>query len=132
MIESISGFLNTALVVALGVIGWIIKRVIERLDLGEKRMTKIEVELAAQKERDIAVENRIGKVETAIQEMHNKLDRMMEILVRKQTMKKKKPGLYENMRKRKALGISRSKKDSTVSDKAYAAMERDFKNKRNA
>jgi hypothetical protein len=83
MIESISGFLNTALVVALGVIGWIIKRVIERLDLGEKRMTKIEVELAAQKERDIAVENRIGKVETAIQEMHNKLDRMMEILVRK-------------------------------------------------
>jgi hypothetical protein len=83
MIDSISGFLNTILVVALGVIGWIIKRVIERLDLGEKRMTKIEVELAAQKERDIAVENRIGKVETAIQEMHNKLDRMMEILVRK-------------------------------------------------
>jgi hypothetical protein len=83
MIDSISSFLNTGLVVALGVIGWIIKRVIERLDLGEKRMTKIEVELAAQKERDIAVENRIGKVETAIQEMHNKLDRMMEILVRK-------------------------------------------------
>jgi len=83
MIDSLSSFLNTGLVVALGVIGWIIKRVIERLDLGEKRMTKIEVELAAQKERDIAVENRIGKVETAIQEMHNKLDRMMEILVRK-------------------------------------------------
>ena len=83
MIDSLSGFLNTILVVALGVIGWIIKRVIERLDLGEKRMTKIEVELAAQKERDIAVENRIGKVETAIQEMHSKLDRMMEILMRK-------------------------------------------------
>ena len=83
MIDSLSGFLNTILVVALGVIGWIIKRVHERLDLGEKRMTKIEVELAAQKERDIAVENRIGKVETAIQEMHNKLDRMMEILMRK-------------------------------------------------
>ena len=83
MIDSLSGFLNTILVVALGVIGWIIKRVIERLDLGEKRMTKIEVELAAQKERDIAVENRIGKVETAIQEMHNKLDRMMERLMRK-------------------------------------------------
>jgi uncharacterized coiled-coil protein SlyX len=83
MIDSLSSLLNTILVVGLGVIGWIIKRVIERLDLGEKRMTKIEVELAAQKERDIAVENRIGKVETAIQEMHNKLDRMMEILVRK-------------------------------------------------
>ena len=79
MIDSISSLLNTILVVGLGVIGWIIKRVIERLDLGEKRMTKIEVELAAQKERAIAVENRIGKVETAIQEMHNKLDRMMEI-----------------------------------------------------
>ena len=72
MIESISGFLNTALVVALGVIGWIIKRVIERLDLGEKRMTKIEVELAAQKERDRAVEARIGKVEEALKEVHTK------------------------------------------------------------
>jgi hypothetical protein len=46
-------------------------------------MTRIEVELAAQRERDIAVESRIGKVEQAINEMHGKLDRMMEILVRK-------------------------------------------------
>ena len=83
MIESISGFLNTILVVALGVIGWIIKRLIERLDVGDKRLTKIEVELAAQRERDAAVESRIGKVETAINEMHNKLDRMMEILIKK-------------------------------------------------
>jgi len=56
---------------------------IERLDIGDKRLTKIEVELAAQRERDAAVESRIGKVETAINEMHNKLDRMMEILMRK-------------------------------------------------
>ena len=83
MIESLSGFLNTALVVALGVIGWIIKRMIERLDLGEKRMTKIEVELAAQKERDRAVEARIEKVEVALKEVHNKLDRMMEVLVQR-------------------------------------------------
>lgn len=83
MIDSLSSLLNTILVVGLGVIGWIIKRVIERLDIGEKRMTKIEVELAAQKERDIAVENRIGKVETAINEVNGKLDRMMEILMRK-------------------------------------------------
>jgi hypothetical protein len=83
MIDSISSFLNTGLVVALGVIGWIIKRVIERLDLGEKRMTRIEVELAAQRERDIAVESRIAKVEESIRELHGKLDRMMEILVRK-------------------------------------------------
>jgi len=83
MIDSLSGFLNTILVVALGVIGWIIKRMIERLDIGDKRLTKIEVELAAQRERDAAVESRIGKVETAINEMHNKLDRMMEILMRK-------------------------------------------------
>ena len=83
MIDSISSFLNTGLVVALGVIGWIIKRVIERLDLGDKRLTKIEVELAAQRERDVAVESRIGKVEQAINEMHGKLDRMMEILMRK-------------------------------------------------
>lgn len=83
MIDSVSDFLNTALVIALSVVGWIIKRVIERLDVGDKRLTKIEVELAAQRERDAAVESRIGKVETAIQEMHNKLDRMLEILVRK-------------------------------------------------
>ena len=83
MIESLSGLLNTALAISLGVIGWIIKRMIERLDIGEKRMTKIEVELAAQRERDIAVEARIAKVEEAIKEVHNKLDRMMEVLVRK-------------------------------------------------
>jgi len=83
MIDSLPSLLNTALAIALGVIGWIIKRVIERLDIGDKRMTKIEVELAAQRERDIAVESRIGKVEQAINEMHGKLDRMMEILMRK-------------------------------------------------
>ena len=83
MIESLSGLLNTALAITLGVIGWIIKRMIERLDLSDKRLTKIEVELAAQRERDAAVESRIGKVEQAINEMHGKLDRMMEILMRK-------------------------------------------------
>ena len=83
MIDSLSDLLNTALVIAISVVGWVIKRVIERLDIGDKRLTKIEVELATQRERDAAVESRIGKVETAIQEMHNKLDRMMEILVRK-------------------------------------------------
>ena len=83
MIESLSGLLNTALAIALGVIGWIIKRMIERLDLGEKRMTKIEVELAAQRERDRAVEARIAKVEEALKEVHNKLDRMMEVLVKR-------------------------------------------------
>ena len=83
MIESLSSLLNTVLAVSLGVIGWIIKRIIERLDLGDKRLTKIEVELAAQRERDAAVESRIGKVEQAINEMHNKLDRMMELLMRK-------------------------------------------------
>ena len=83
MIDSLSGLLNTALAVALGVVGWIIKRMIERLDVGDKRLTKIEVELAAQRERDAAVESRIGKVEAAINEMHSKLDRMMEILMRK-------------------------------------------------
>jgi len=42
-------------------------------------------------------------------------------------MKKKKPGLYENMNKRKALGISRSKSKSTVTPKAYANLKRGFK-----
>ena len=83
MIESLSGLLNSVLAVGLAIIGWIIKRLIERLDLGEKRMTQIEVELAAQRERDRAVEERIAKVEEAIKEVHSKLDRMMEVLVRK-------------------------------------------------
>ena len=83
MIDSLSGLLNTVLAVGLAIIGWIIKRMIERLDLGEKRMTQIEVELAAQRERDIAVESRIAKVEEAIKEVHNKLDRMMEVLVQR-------------------------------------------------
>ncbi len=83
MIDSLSSFLNTGLAIALGVIGWIIKRLLERLDIGEKRMTKIEVELAAQRERDRAVEARIAKVEEALKEVHSKLDRMMEVLVRK-------------------------------------------------
>jgi len=83
MIDSLSSFLNTGLAIALGVIGWIIKRLLERLDIGEKRMTKIEVELAAQRERDRAVEARIAKVEEALKEVHNKLDRMLEVLVRK-------------------------------------------------
>lgn len=83
MIDSFSSLLNTAFVIGLGVIGWIVKRVIERLDIGDKRLTKIEVELATQRERDAAVESRIGKVEAAINEMHNKLDRMMEILVKR-------------------------------------------------
>ena len=83
MIDSFADFINTFVVVALGVIGWIIKRIVQRLDIGDKRLTKIEVELAAQRERDAAVESRIAKVEQAINEMHNKLDRMMEILMRK-------------------------------------------------
>jgi len=83
MIDSLSGLLNTVLAVSLAVIGWIIKRIIERMDIGDKRLTKIEVELAAQRERDAAVESRMGKVEEAIKEMNQKLDRMLEVLVRK-------------------------------------------------
>jgi len=83
MIDSLSGLLNTVLAISLGVIGWIIKRMIERMDIGDKRLTKIEVELAAQRERDIAVEARIAKVEEALKEVHNKLDRMMEVLVKR-------------------------------------------------
>jgi len=35
--------------------------------------------------------------------------------------------LYKNMNRRRKLGISRSKKDSTVSPNAYANMKRGFK-----
>jgi hypothetical protein len=42
----------------------------------------------------------------------------------------KKSGLYANINRRKKLGISRSKKKSTVSPKAYKAMKTDFGRKK--
>ena len=83
MTESVSHFLDTALAVILGVIGWMIKKLSDRLENDEKRLTKIEVELAAQNERDIAVENRMSGVEAAVKEMNTKLDRMMEMLIKR-------------------------------------------------
>jgi hypothetical protein len=56
MTEEISHFLDTALAVVLGVFGWIGKKFSDRLDADEQRLTKIEVELATQRERDTAVE----------------------------------------------------------------------------
>jgi hypothetical protein len=38
--------------------------------------------------------------------------------------------LYENINRRKKLGISRSKKKSTISDKAYANMKAGFSKKK--
>ena len=38
-------------------------------------------------------------------------------------------GLYANINARKKKGISRSKKKSTISPKAYANMKKGFKNK---
>ena len=39
-----------------------------------------------------------------------------------------KPGLYANINKRKKAGTSRSKKNSTISAKAYANMKAGFPN----
>jgi len=83
VIDSFSHFLDTALAVILAVIGWIIKRLLERLDLGEKRMTRIEVELASQRERDTAVENRMSGLEVSVKEINSKLDRVMEFLMKR-------------------------------------------------
>jgi hypothetical protein len=41
-----------------------------------------------------------------------------------------KQGLYANINKRRKLGISRSKKKSTVTPKAYANMKRGFPKKK--
>ena len=83
MTESISHFLDTALAVILGVIGWLIKKLADRLDNDEKRLTSIEVELATQRERDTAVENRMSGLETTVKEINGKLDRMMEMLMKR-------------------------------------------------
>ena len=83
MTESLSHFLDTALAVVIGVIGWAIKKFSDRLDTDEKRLTRIEVELATQRERDNAVENRMSGLESTIKEINHKIDRMMEMLMRK-------------------------------------------------
>lgn len=83
MTEEISHFLDTALAVVLGVFGWIGKKFSDRLDADESRLTKIEVELATQRERDTAVENRMSGLETSVKEINAKLDRVMEILMRR-------------------------------------------------
>ena len=83
MTEQLSHFLDTALAVILGVIGWMIKKLTDRLEKDEERLTRIEVELATQRERDTAVENRMSGLETTVKEINTKLDRMMEMLMRK-------------------------------------------------
>jgi septal ring factor EnvC (AmiA/AmiB activator) len=83
MTEQLSHFLDTALAVILGVFGWIVKKFADRLDTDERRLTKIEVELAAQRERDTAVENRMSGLESTVKEINSKLDRMMEMLMKK-------------------------------------------------
>jgi len=83
MTESVSHFLDSALAIVLGVIGWVIKKLTDRLDNDERRLTKIEVELAAQRERDTAVENRMTGLESSVKEISYKLDRMMEMLMKR-------------------------------------------------
>lgn len=41
-----------------------------------------------------------------------------------------KQGLYANINRRRKLGISRSKKKSTITPKAYANMKRGFPKKK--
>ena len=53
------------------------------MDKDEERLTKIEVELATQRERDTAVENRMSGLEITVKEINGKLDRMMEMLMKK-------------------------------------------------
>ncbi len=83
MPEEISHFLDSILAVVLGVFGWLGKKFSDRLDADEQRLTKIEVELATQRERDTAVENRMSGLETTVKEINSKLDRMMEMLMRR-------------------------------------------------
>jgi len=83
MTEQISHFLDTALAIAIGVFGWIFKKFADRLDKDEDRLTKIEVELATQRERDTAVENRMSGLESTVKEINTKLDRLMEMMMKK-------------------------------------------------
>ena len=81
MPEEISHFLDTVLAVILGVFGWIGKKFSDRLDKDEDRLTKIEVELSAQHERDVSVEKRMHGLEQKLSAMNDKLDRLLEFVM---------------------------------------------------
>lgn len=82
MTEQISHFLDTALAVVLGVFAWLGKKFSDRLDADELRLTKIEVELAAQHERDISVEKRMSGLEKKLEQINDKLDRLLEMMMK--------------------------------------------------
>ena len=84
MPEQISHFLDTALAVVLGVFAWLGKKFSDRLDADELRLTKIEVELAAQHERDISVEKRMSGLEKKLEQINDKLDRLLEMMMKRQ------------------------------------------------
>ena len=81
MPEEISHFLDTVLAVVLGVFGWLGKKFSDRLDKDETRLTKIEVELSAQHERDVSVEKRMHGLEQKLTAMNDKLDRLLEFVM---------------------------------------------------
>ena len=81
MPEEISHFLDSVLAVILGVFGWLGKKFSDRLDKDEDRLTKIEVELAAQHERDLSVEKRMEGLEQKLTAMNDKLDRLLEFIM---------------------------------------------------
>ena len=81
MPEEISHFLDTVLAVILGVFGWLGKKFSDRLDKDEDRLTKIEVELSAQHERDVSVEKRMHGLEQKLSAMNDKLDRLLEFVM---------------------------------------------------
>ena len=84
MPEQISHFLDTALAVVLGVFAWLGKKFSDRLDADELRLTRIEVELAAQHERDISVEKRMSGLEKKLEQINDKLDRLLEMMMKRQ------------------------------------------------
>ena len=84
MPEQLSHFLDTALAVVLGVFAWLGKKFSDRLDADELRLTRIEVELAAQHERDISVEKRMSGLEKKLEQINDKLDRLLEMMMKRQ------------------------------------------------
>tara|TARA_R110002167_G_scaffold127432_2_gene309057 strand:- start:1058 stop:1318 length:261 start_codon:yes stop_codon:yes gene_type:complete len=86
MSEEISHFLDTALAVVLGVFAWIGKKFSDRLDADELRLTRIEVELAAQHERDISVEKRMSGLEKKLEQISDKLDRLLEMMMQRKSL----------------------------------------------
>jgi hypothetical protein len=64
--------IQTAMAIAIGVGGFFIKRILMMMDEGQRRMTKIEIELARQKQSEADLHDRLDRIEEKLDQLLSK------------------------------------------------------------